>query len=96
MERDEVKRDSKIFLVRLRGWLIMPQVSCETGSEHGLGAGDELHFGHSKLEVPGGLPGADVRGPIQGRGMLRAKECTKGELWDRLMPEVSRGREVKV
>lgn len=27
----------------------------------GSGEGDKLHLGHSKLEVPGGRPGADVR-----------------------------------
>lgn len=27
----------------------------------GLGEGDKLHFGHSKLEGPGACPGADVR-----------------------------------
>lgn len=31
------------------------------GASASLGEGDKLHFGHSELEVPGGLPGADVR-----------------------------------
>lgn len=31
------------------------------GASAGSGEGDKLHLGHSKLEVPEGRPGADVR-----------------------------------